>query len=74
MISERLLCDSPVQGHPNEISVEEYNDLVEQHIMFKDMSADEYLLSAGIASHWPEGRGCYIAADEQVKRARLSDA
>ena len=31
--------------------------------MFKDMSADPYLLSAGIASDWPHGRGCYVSAD-----------
>jgi protein-arginine kinase len=52
-------------GHPQEISAAEYEELVAKHIMFKDMSADEYLLSAGIASDWPEGRGCYISDDEQ---------
>lgn len=31
--------------------------------MFKDMSADNFLLDAGIARHWPYGRGCYISAD-----------
>ncbi len=32
--------------------------------MFKDMSHDEYLLAAGIASEWPYGRGCYHSADK----------
>ena len=32
--------------------------------MFKDMAADSYLTSAGIAAHWPHGRGCYISADK----------
>lgn len=31
--------------------------------MFKDMSKDSYLLSAGIAADWPYGRGCYISGD-----------
>ena len=39
--------------------------LVADHIMFKDMAADEYLASAGIASDWPHGRGCYISNDCQ---------
>jgi protein-arginine kinase len=53
-------------GHADQIAEAEYEELVAKHIMFKDMSADQYLLSAGIASHWPEGRGCYISADEQT--------
>ena len=28
------------------------------------MSADPYLLSAGIAQHWPHGRGVYISEDK----------
>lgn len=31
--------------------------------MFKDMSKDSFLLTAGIAEHWPHGRGCYISED-----------
>lgn len=31
--------------------------------MFKDMSADSFLVDAGIATHWPYGRGCYISED-----------
>merc|ERR1712167_248148 len=34
------------------------------HIMFKDMSADSFLVDAGIASHWPQGRGCYVSEDK----------
>ena len=33
--------------------------------MFKDMNADLYLRSAGIASDWPYGRGCWQSADKQ---------
>ena len=29
------------------------------------MSADSFLLSAGIAGDWPHGRGCYISEDKQ---------
>ena len=32
--------------------------------MFKDMSADSFLLDAGIAAHWPHGRGCYVSKDK----------
>jgi len=51
-------------GHPNSISAERYNKLVKDHIMFKDMAADKYLSTAGIANDWPYGRGCYISADK----------
>ncbi len=56
--------NSLTPGHKNFINEEQYADLVKQHIMFKDMSADTYLLSAGIAKDWPYGRGCYVSADE----------
>mmetsp|Transcript_5501 Transcript_5501/g.9894 ORF Transcript_5501/g.9894 Transcript_5501/m.9894 type:complete len:386 (+) Transcript_5501:258-1415(+) len=52
--------------NPNLIPEEKYNELVAAHVMFKDMSADPYLKSAGIASDWPYGRGCYVSDDEQV--------
>ncbi len=29
------------------------------------MSADHYLVTAGIASHWPFGRGCYVSEDRE---------
>eukprot|EP01043_Picozoa_sp_COSAG02_P047251 COSAG02_NODE_4509_length_5280_cov_2.005790_3_plen_250_part_00 len=49
--------------HPNFVDQEEYQSLVDAHIAFKDMSADSYLLSAGIAQDWPYGRGVYISED-----------
>lgn len=54
------------QVNPNKISEEEYQDLITRHVMFKDMSADPYLKSAGIANDWPYGRGCYMSTDGQV--------
>ena len=51
-------------GHPKQMTEERYQELVKAHIMFKDMSADSYLVNAGIAGHWPYGRGCYISADK----------
>ncbi len=51
-------------GHPNFVDEAEYQALVDAHIAFKDMSADSYLLSAGIANDWPHGRGVYISADK----------
>lgn len=49
----------------NKYSIDEfqYQELVDEHIMFKDMSVDPYLLSAGISAHWPYGRGCYVSRD-----------
>jgi len=52
-------------GHPNFADEAKYNELVKAHIMFKDMSADSYLVSAGIALDWPHGRGCYVSEDKQ---------
>lgn len=51
-------------GHPNKISDERYQELVKAHIMFKDMSADSFLVDAGIAGDWPYGRGCYVSEDK----------
>jgi len=59
---------SPDHGdgpNPNLISDEKYKELVKKHVMFKDMDADPYLKSAGIASDWPYGRGVWQSADKQ---------
>jgi len=50
-------------ANPNLISAERYQELVDAHVMFKDMDADPFLKSAGISSNWPCGRGCYQSAD-----------
>jgi len=52
-------------GSKYEISNERYLELVAEHKIFKDMSADSYLSVAGISSDWPYGRGMYVSADEQ---------
>jgi len=52
-------------GHPNFIEKAEYDALVKKHIMFKNMSEDDFLVTAGIAGDWPYGRGCYISGDSQ---------
>jgi len=51
-------------GNAHKISDERYDELVKEHIMFKDMSADSFLVDAGIASNWPYGRGCYFSSDK----------
>jgi len=56
--------NSLTPGHPNHINEGQYGVLVKEHIMFKDMSADTYLATAGIAAHWPFGRGCYVSGDK----------
>ena len=52
-------------ANPNLITAEKYDELVKAHVMFKDMDADPYLKSAGIANDWPYGRGCYQSEDKQ---------
>jgi len=49
---------------PFEISAKEYLRRVEKHQMFKDMSNDAYLNSAGISNDWSHGRGMYITRSE----------
>ena len=51
--------------NPNLIDDAKYQELVDKHIMFKNMDEDPYLKSAGIASDWPYGRGCYVSSDSQ---------
>ncbi|KAJ3347016.1 hypothetical protein HDU91_006872 [Kappamyces sp. JEL0680] len=52
-------------GNSHHINDTKYQELVGEHIMFKDMSNDPYLNSAGISSHWPYGRGCYVSQDRE---------
>ena len=52
-------------ANPNFIDDTKYQELVDKHVMFKDMDADPYLKSAGISSDWPYGRGCWMSDDEQ---------
>jgi protein-arginine kinase len=54
----------PDTANKNLISKEEYQRLVNDHVMFKDMSADPYLNSAGISNDWPYGRGCWQSEDK----------
>ena len=53
-------------GHPNFIDTAKYNQLVKDHLMFKDMSSDSYLVAAGISDEWPYGRGCYVSDDRNL--------
>ena len=58
----RYLSITP--GSANEIDGAEYTRRVQAHQMFKDMSGDRYLKSAGISADWPYGRGMYISGEE----------
>lgn len=49
----------------NLVTQEQYDELVQEHIMFKDMDADPYLKTAGISSDWPYGRGCWQSEDRK---------
>ncbi len=51
-------------GSPWHIDDGEFQRRVEAHQMFKDMSGDPYLASAGISADWPFGRGMYISKAE----------
>ena len=57
--------NSLTPGHANFVDAAGYQKLVDDHIMFKDMAADSYLSTAGIASDWPFGRGCYVSEDRE---------
>ena len=76
----QALCNNPDYGgniysmspnhgegvdNPNKIDDAKYQELVDAHVMFKDMDADPFLKSAGISSDWPYGRGCWQSADGQ---------
>jgi len=52
-------------GHPCFADEAKYKELVDAHVMFKDMDNDVYLKSAGISSDWPYGRGCWQSADKE---------
>eukprot|EP00798_Chlamydomonas_sp_ICE-L_P011325 gene11324-18599_t len=52
-------------GHARFVDKARFQELVDAHIMFKDMSQDRFLECAGISSDWPHGRGAYISADKQ---------
>jgi len=60
-----LSPDHGGEANPNLITPEKYAELVKKHVMFKDMAADTYLASAGIADDWPYGRGCWQSDDKQ---------
>jgi len=51
-------------SHKDNIDLTAYQQLVDDHIMFKNMDDDPYLASAGISGDWPYGRGCFISADK----------
>ena len=53
-------------GHPCFIDDQKYQQLVKEHLMFKDMSSDTYLVAAGISEEWPYGRGCYVSDDRNL--------
>lgn len=55
--------DSP---NPNLIDPAQHQALVDAHLMFRDMTADPYMASAGLAADWPHGRAAYISADRAV--------
>jgi len=52
-------------GSDHQLSFHQYQQLVAEHKMFKDMSDDPYLSVAGISADWPYGRGMYESSDGQ---------
>lgn len=57
---------SLTKGSDYHIDDSTYNDLVDQHLMFKDMGNDPYLASAGISGDWPDGRGMWVSDDKNM--------
>lgn len=51
-------------GHPNYVDEATYKALLLAGMAFEDMSSEPSLAAAGIAAHWPHGRGIYITEDK----------
>ncbi|CAK66751.1 unnamed protein product (macronuclear) [Paramecium tetraurelia] len=51
-------------GHKNFISDQKADELRKRHFLFIDMTSDNHLMSNGVASDWPFGRGIWISQDE----------
>ncbi len=71
---QKLLADpdwggryvSLTPGHPDEISLAEYKELVEDGLMFPPSPNDPRMVVSGQAQDWPFGRGAYVSADEMT--------
>eukprot|EP00919_Chromeraceae_sp_WS-2016_P052011 GHVR01123257.1.p1 GENE.GHVR01123257.1~~GHVR01123257.1.p1 ORF type:complete len:239 (+),score=48.65 GHVR01123257.1:27-719(+) len=50
--------------HTNTMSDVTYKDMVKNRLMFRDLVHNKVLVSAGIASDWPVGRGCFVSSDK----------
>lgn len=50
--------------HANLISNEEADKMRASHYLFNDMTTDNHLTSAGVASDWPYGRGIWMSNDK----------
>lgn len=53
-------------GHPNLIDDGKYQELVKAGTMFPNLKDNSLFVSAGIATDWPHGRGCFVSADKQI--------
>ena len=51
-------------GHKDFMKGDKFKELVDAHIMFKDMTTTKTLNTSGVASDWPYGRGCYVSEDK----------
>lgn len=51
---------SLTNGSKYQISNEEFQGFVDDHLMFKDMTEDPHLKVSDLAAHWPNGRGMFI--------------
>lgn len=51
-------------GHPDEINEVKAEEMRAAHFLFNDMTTDNHLTSAGIASDWPHGRGIWLSDDK----------
>lgn len=53
-------------GHVDQMDDGTCESLIAQGLMFRNLQDDPYMSAAGIASHWPYGRGCYVSDDGAV--------
>jgi creatine kinase len=52
-------------GHKDLITDIEAENMREAHYLFSDMTTDPHLVSSGIASDWPFGRGIWMSDDKK---------
>ena len=46
------------------MTLKEINWWIDEHFLYEDATKDKYLVSAGLARDWPDGRGFFVNNDK----------